>query len=54
MRGAAELLQELCLAAGAEQSLGELEQQALANLRGRNKRKQSAALSALRTRKASA
>ena len=54
VRGAAELLQELCAAAAAEQTLGELEQQVLAQLRGRNKRKQSAALSALRTRKASA
>ena len=54
VRGAAELLQELCAAADAEQTLEALEQQVLTHVRGRNKRKQSAALSALRARKPSA
>nr|WP_269770174.1 non-ribosomal peptide synthetase/type I polyketide synthase [Cystobacter fuscus] len=51
VRGAAELFEELCAAAEAEQTLEALEQQVLTHVRGRNKRRQSAVLSALRARK---
>nr|AID65222.1 putative aspartate racemase [Cystobacter fuscus] len=51
IRGAADLLQELCTAASAALTLGDIEQQAVAHLRGRSKRKQAAALASLRSRK---
>ncbi|WP_224360461.1 non-ribosomal peptide synthetase/type I polyketide synthase [Hyalangium versicolor] len=48
---AASLLQEMLTAAAAERTLGEIEQLAVAQIKGKSKRKQAAALAALRTRK---